>query len=92
MPSSGILRHMALVRTDISEKCRVLQLLVTGNVPSSLILVTLMMEAICSSEMSVLTRATWHNSPEDGTLHSHCHENQKSYCIQFTHGFNHHSD
>jgi hypothetical protein len=33
-------------------------LLVTANIPSSLILVTLMMEAIRSSEMSVLTRVT----------------------------------
>jgi hypothetical protein len=37
-------------------------MLVTANiVPSSLILVTLIMEVIHSSETSVLTRATWHN-------------------------------
>jgi hypothetical protein len=40
------------------------QLLVTANIPSSPILVTLMLEAVRSSEMSVLTRATWHNIPE----------------------------
>jgi hypothetical protein len=41
-------------------------LLVTAKVvPSSLILVTLMMEAIRSSEMSVLTIVTWRNIPED---------------------------
>jgi hypothetical protein len=49
--------------------CIVLQLLVTANVvPSSPILVTLMMKAIRSSETSVLTTPTWRNIPEDGIL------------------------
>jgi hypothetical protein len=91
MASSGMLRCVAFVRADISEElCASIfdfvflrsmrWLLVTANiVPSSPILVTLMMEALSSSKTSVIKRCTWFNIPEDAILHSHCHENQKSY-------------
>jgi hypothetical protein len=111
MVSSGMLRRVALVRTDVSEelsasiirvkricelgttlavtsnqhtlrrntKCNVRRLLVTaGVVPSSPILVTLIKEAVSSSETAFLTRATRRNIPEDGILHSHRRENLKS--------------
>jgi hypothetical protein len=101
MVSSGMLRRVALVRTDVSEElsasfiwvtrigelgttlavtsnqrtlvflhsmCRLL--VTAGVVPSSLILVTLMMEALSSSETSVLTKATRRKIPEDTILHS----------------------
>jgi hypothetical protein len=53
---------------------------VTANVvPSSPILVTLVIEGLSFSETSVLTRTTRRNNTEDGILHSHRRENLKYY-------------
>jgi hypothetical protein len=38
-------------------------------------------EALSSSQTLVLTRATQRNIPENIILHSHCHENVKSYRV-----------
>jgi hypothetical protein len=84
MAFSGMLRRVALVRTDVSEELNasiikvtridelgttlVVCLVTAKVVPSSLVLVTLMMEALSSSETSVLTRATRRNKSEHVNL------------------------
>jgi hypothetical protein len=95
MVSSGLLRRVTLVRTDVSEEpgasfIRVTKIgaLGTTQVATSNrrtlrknnFFVTLM-EAPGSSETSVLTRVTRRNNPEDTILHSHRRENLKSYSV-----------
>jgi hypothetical protein len=60
------------------EMCSVLQLLVTANVPSSLIRFTLMMEAINFFETLLLIRVTLLYMPEDGILYNN--SSQVSLC------------
>jgi hypothetical protein len=77
MLSAGMLLRVVVVRTVFLR--RVLRLLVTADFPSSSILVSLMMEALRSSQTSVLTGATRRNTPQEGILHSPSGESLNSY-------------
>jgi hypothetical protein len=96
MVPSGMLRRVALVRTEVSEELSAPFIRVTriGELGTTLAAtsnrrtlqrstkcVTLMKEALGSSETSVLRRATQRNIPEDAILHSHRRENFKSYIM-----------
>jgi hypothetical protein len=93
MASFGMLRRVALVRTDVSQELSAslirmtrigflrTTLVTAGLVSSSPILLTLLKEALSSSETSVFTRATRCNIPEDAILQNHRLENLKS--LQF---------
>jgi hypothetical protein len=68
MASSGILCHVALVRTDVSDKLstsfiRVTRICELGT--------NLMKEALRTSETSVLTRATWRISSQRASVASY---------------------
>jgi hypothetical protein len=82
MPSSGMLRRVALVRTDVLEKrsAFIIRMIRIGELGIALE-VTSNRRTLLSSETWVLTRATRRNIPEDGILYSHCCENLRSYIV-----------
>jgi hypothetical protein len=82
MVSSGLLRRVAHVRTDISEEpgasfIRVTEISALGTT-----------QAATSNRRTLRRNATRRNNPEDTILHSHRRENLKSYIsISHLHNF-----
>jgi hypothetical protein len=74
MPSSGLSRHVPLVRIDVSEEriSSIIRVEKIGELGTT-------MKMTRSSETSVLTAATRPRIPEDDILHSHGSENLKPY-------------
>jgi hypothetical protein len=76
MVSSGLLRHVALVRTDVSEEpgasfirvTKIGELGATQAATSNQPMLQRITKAPGSSETSVLTRATRRNNPENTIL------------------------
>jgi hypothetical protein len=66
---NAVFLDVALIRADVSEE----------RIVPTIVSTALIMEAICSSETSVLRRATRRNIPDDAILHSRRRENLKSY-------------
>jgi hypothetical protein len=89
MVSSGMLRHVALVRTDVSEEFSASFIRVTriGELGRTVAVTnnrrTLMKKALSSSETSVFTRVTRQNIPEDTILLDEC---SVSYSCRVTTG------
>jgi hypothetical protein len=82
MASYGMLRRVALVRTDVSEELIASLIRVTriGELgPTLAVISNCSTLRRSSSETSLLTRATRRNIPEEDILHRHRRENLKSY-------------
>jgi hypothetical protein len=75
MPSSGMLRPVALVRTDVTEECNVTIMKVTRvGVLGTMLAVTSNRRKLRRNTTSVLAKNTRRNIPVNGILHSYRRE------------------
>jgi hypothetical protein len=84
MVSSGMLRRLALVRTDVSEELSASFIRVTKIAELGTTQAATSNRRTLRKKYQVrqlLTRATRRNNPEDTILHSHRRENLKSYIV-----------
>jgi hypothetical protein len=83
MPCAGMLRRVALLRTDVSEERVSFNVRVTriGELGRTLAVTSnwSKLHVLYSSETSVLTRSKRRSTSEDGIFHSHYRENLKSW-------------
>jgi hypothetical protein len=92
-----MLRRVALVRTDLSEEHSATIIRVTGigELGRTLAVASnrhtlrrnTMMEALRSSETSILRKSTRRNIPKEGILRSQGRENSKCYKNQLTYRY-----
>jgi hypothetical protein len=77
MQSSGMLRSVALVRTDVSEErmASIIKVTRIGELGTTLAVTS---NRSTLRNISVLTKATRRNMPEDGILHSRRSANLKN--------------
>jgi hypothetical protein len=78
MVYSGLLRRVALVRTDVSEEPGASFIRVTKICELGTTQAATSNRRTLRRNTTVLTRATRRNNPEDTILHSHRRENFKS--------------